>query len=749
MVGTNDNIENSNDNPILVDINLAHDSNTAKNLEKVIRNGIRMASNEEPLKNELKKNNVLLQSELEEVGDKITGTANAITEALKPISKIQDILIKDLKIQQEQLTALKEERKKEKSNALIEEVKTNKKFQKALMVAYQYAKVALKITSGTFEDFHKIIEKSMGRFRDLNEAGIRLTNGYENTIWKLSNEAGMAIDDFVKVLGENSKYVNALTLGNKQGGEDTISAALGKITGYMGTTEKQARSILNYFNESIYGVVDMSSMTEEQYLEQITKTTKHLQELSKATGLSVEQIIQKNKLDEQELLHRQLKQHDEGGWSTLRSAGLSAKEIEYIMLGTPSAEVIGKMAVNNTEAQAFETARKAYAEGGVKGMKEAFIKYNADIPKLSKDTLATLSYTDNNSILRKIADFSLATYMDSYGAKGGITPKESEDINSLTSAINYQKSLNNLYNEALASTTPKITQVGVALDKMKVAIDAATSTVRNTTGSDGAGRSLFSWGSAAVSSIFGTVVGSYATKKAFDKIRGVDKLKNIKNSTPPKTPPPKTKIPKAVKGLGVLGSVASILQSVSVLSDFADKGVSGSIDDYKKNWSGWDWVNPSKWSAVAFGYVGDVIGKGLTDSQAEMANRARSMKNDALKMGFEEWTKKHGHGKVAYDGFRGVIPGGTEQNTSNSLKTSTNELEYLKNNVVGKKEIEQNILNISDYVKNIASSLLSNDIFKEKINELIDLNNQMIGHLRNIADNNITMTDRVVASQGR
>ena len=183
MVGTNDNIENSNDNPILVDINLAHDSNTAKNLEKVIRNGIRMASNEEPIKNELKKNNVLLQSELEEVGDKITGTANAITEALEPISKIQDILIKDIKIQQEQLTALKEERKKEKSNALIEEVKTNKKFQKALMVAYQYAKVALKITSGTFEDFHKIVEKSMGRFRDLNEVGIRLTNGYENTIW--------------------------------------------------------------------------------------------------------------------------------------------------------------------------------------------------------------------------------------------------------------------------------------------------------------------------------------------------------------------------------------------------------------------------------------------------------------------------------------------------------------------------------------------------------------------------------------
>lgn len=82
-----------------------------------------------------------------------------------------------------------------------------------------------------------------------------------------------------------------------------------------------------------------------------------------------------------------------------------------------------------------------------------------------------------------------------------------------------------------------------------------------------------------------------------------------------------------LKGAGkvagkILAPVASLAETGFVFKDMYDKGVAGSIDDMKKNWGGWDWVNPSKLAAVGGGWLGDKIGGLFEDSPEERQEKA-------------------------------------------------------------------------------------------------------------------------------
>lgn len=72
----------------------------------------------------------------------------------------------------------------------------------------------------------------------------------------------------------------------------------------------------------------------------------------------------------------------------------------------------------------------------------------------------------------------------------------------------------------------------------------------------------------------------------------------------------------AIKGfLGVLGKVFAplmvIAQSISALLEIKEKGVAKTLEDWKKNWGGTDWINPAKWAGLGAGWVGDKIGDWL------------------------------------------------------------------------------------------------------------------------------------------
>lgn len=57
-----------------------------------------------------------------------------------------------------------------------------------------------------------------------------------------------------------------------------------------------------------------------------------------------------------------------------------------------------------------------------------------------------------------------------------------------------------------------------------------------------------------------------------------------------------------------LGPLLVIWQSISALLDFKKNGVAGTLEDWKKNWGGLDWINPVKMAGLASGWVGDKVG---------------------------------------------------------------------------------------------------------------------------------------------
>lgn len=758
MVDTTSKELNNNNIPE-VRLDIPSKGDLADNLAKIISNGIIMAkAKEENFKPELIAGYKNIKEEISESKLTVENGINAVVDALKPLSKIHDEVLKDVKYREELTNEIKKLKEQNKSSSLIES-QSNGKFTKAIAVAFRGLSFAGKITKDVLEIFNKTVEKSIGRFKELNESGVRLANGYEDTIWKLSNASGMFIDDFSKVLQENSKYVNSLTLGNNLGGEYTIAKAMDKMIGTFGTTEKQAKNILNYFNESMYGIVDFTKLTDEEYVFQIEKLTKNLQELSKATGLSVEQIIQKNKLDESDLLHRQLRTKDYDTYQTLSASGISKKTIEYIMLGTPSAEVYTQMALNQVEGKAIETARKAYEKGGYEGLKTAFIEFKENIPEISRGQMQTIAMAGKDSPLIQMMGYFLAQYMTEYGAKGKVLgPNERSDNDSLNKTLDYQKSLNKMYNESLAAVTPKIDKVGKAVDTMKIAVDGVTLSIQKTFGSDGKGRDVSSLLAPVLTSAVAIGTNIYTFKNIMKKIAGSESAVSDASSI--------GEVGKVGK-LGKLGTVGKLIKrglvldtiigSVSDISNIATKGGDEVLREKREGLKGWDYISPYRWfqqlglklgvDKLAEGTVNkafDIFGS----SPDEMFKKNLDMKNNALKMEFDEWSKKYGEEKALYDAFRGTIIG-SKSNSLDTLNQMINLPEHLKNNVESQKEAEKNIVNINDYVKSMSSSLLSNDTFNEKLNELINLNNQMIGYLRNIADSNITLTDRAVSSQGR
>jgi len=73
-----------------------------------------------------------------------------------------------------------------------------------------------------------------------------------------------------------------------------------------------------------------------------------------------------------------------------------------------------------------------------------------------------------------------------------------------------------------------------------------------------------------------------------------------------------TKITGALTGfaktaLRALGPILTIIETIMAFKDFATKGVSETIEGWKENWSGWDWINPVKLAGVAGQWVGDKI----------------------------------------------------------------------------------------------------------------------------------------------
>lgn len=651
----------------------------------------------------------------------------------------------------------------------------------------------INIANGAIEEFREKGMKSAKMFAQLYESGVLLENGFDisrnqliamgktaeddmMSFYDIASKMRLTTEEALKSFQQHSKLIARMRSSDIINADATFAKMHGSMLEKFGLTAKDASATLNYFNETTLRYNDVREMTQQEMIDSVSKTSIFMKKLALATGQSVEQVVALNKLREEEIVQAHLQAQDYEMYTALKTAGFSNNMIEAFMTGVDNQESIMTASLDKNMAIMMGEYRQKYLRGELRG-EQLLIEASQD-KRFSKDEYRNMDSAFLALANRAAPEFAkaLMSGLKFENFREGLDIKKIENIfKSIKDGVNSipeSNSINNLQN--LMDTEASIVKMHNAYDNlmnMTMENASAISTMFKTSAETVAGllnsvannetiqamtsgaNTFSNSGSDLLNGIVNGATG------VFNLITGGMNLKtanNLKNMVPPTTPP-KTKIPKAVKGLGLLASIASIVESGSVLLDFADKGVYGSIDDYKKNWSGWDYLNFSKLAAVKGGEWGDLIAGLFTDSPEEMTKKTSSMKADTLSMSFEEWSKKHGEkNKYMYDTFRdnmllkqtGTFDKSKNQENKNSfVKDTVNQ--NIESEIKKETETSNKMSETSTYLQNISTKILSNEVFIDNINKLSSLQEQMLTQLKKITDMELTLTDKVVASQGR
>lgn len=733
---------------ILVTMNLSGRSELAEQLSKVIAHGIQLSGidTKEPVQSIGKQ----LDATIKQTSDFLIETQESLfstfNESAELINSVSQQLTDQLKEQKKIYDDIKE---KADTNGLYG-VGDRKKT--GIYAAIETIKAFSKAGKKIFDEFKDKISEPAQRFKDLNEAGIRLTQGFDQTFWKLSNEAGVRIDEFSKILMDNSKYVNSLTQGNAFGGETTIANALSEIIGLQGTSKKQAESIIRYFNETMLESQDLRNMTSHEYTRQLIETTKHLQELSKATGLSVEQIIEKNKLDENDLVMRQLHQSDKETFETLNTLnGMTPEKLRYIMLGTMSKDIAQTMALNPNEGVLLEDLRRLKESGASADEIKDFLR-NTNYKKneISEDRLQVQAYTDQNSPLRVIGNNTLLDSVNAYGSKGEQTPEEKENLYNYGKAISLQKEADRIYNEAVQSTTIKINNLGTLAEKMEGALKVVRGFIPQTEEDSFMGKYVMPWIGPVLSSatkIAGTIYSVKALGGGIKAISGG--IKAIGSG-----------VAGAAGTLGTLGTVAAGAGAFALggyggykLADFDNAAGA------KKDKSAHDRQTEimlkvqrgeateaeireyAELSTTAHGFFGTTL-NGMINAKRWLFGGGQTWAEQEA-----DWVKRLTELNEQKKSIKTQIPD-IEDNTPSGITNTSKDpkkVEETKN----AEETKKPLTPMEAIIENMNNKILTNETFVSKLNDLIDKTELMVTQLKTIASKELSLTERAVVSQSR
>lgn len=725
-----------------VTLNLESGHQLAKNLTQIISEGIKLSktSSDKDIVHYNKKISETLDDKLDVITESIQQNTSAFSDTFDILTDMSEKTIGKLEEQKKVLEKIEQNSPKNPKN-LEEEQKKGKSFLKWVNKVYQSSKIIFNTSKKIATIGYDVLEEASNRYSDLSAAGIRLTQGFDETAWKLSNDVGMKIDDFLKVLTDHNKYVNSLTLGNKLGGEDTIAQGLKNIIGLQGTTKAQAESILKHFNETMLDGQDLRNMTSEEYTRQLTNTTKHLQALSKATGLSVQQIIEKNRLDEQDIVMRRLQQNDEKAFTMLKTSGMSSEMMQYVMLGTISKKVVEAMAVNPELARLLEDSRRAYASSGALGLEKLATNANYNIQKATPEQLQLLSYTSADSPLRGMLDSRILEFFNSYGAKGGITSAEEQNTKNYQKALEAQREIDRAYNDYLKMTTLKIDDMGKVADKIKWSMEKIR-VVTSTLADNEFANTVGPWVGPALNA-GGEVVGSVLLYKTMKQMLGQKATEEAIKRGPKFWT--KGKIAGGAAGAGLVGAAYEGYNQYQRLEELDKLRKQGLMSDLQYK----DERNKGIGSTVGTGLgaaggaalgaaIGTALFPGLGTAAGALVGGAFGLVG-SLVLGAAGGAA----GGAIGDSF---IP---DESYQQHVDYNLQQEEYLK---MLEREKEAQLSIMSDRYNTIQLSvdrILTNDNFDQKTDNMIHKLDEMIIYLKNISGKDLSLTERAVASQSR
>lgn len=378
--------------------------------------------------------------------------------------------------------------------------------------------------SAVFDTADTVLENTKQKlewFEKLEDAGIRFTDGFDNSFTKFANKLQMSHDEFVNHLVSNSQQftrMNAMGMQNMM----RLMDASGNLVGKYGYDAESALQLTSYYSENIAKNLDEEEWRTRNISTEVEILAKNMKALSLATGKSVDMLLKEQEEKEKNLLMTKLardplmKQY----MSLLENMGLGRDEILGLVTGVPNEKTAllhttmgGQVAV-----PALAKIAQDIGEKRITDMPQILdmVRQVQNDPRVQNDVKSLDRMSRANAYIRgqTAPGDALNTVINlaTFKLNEAIVGEGNEDETNINRLRQHQAAKNKLLNTHLDKMSLGLDDATWALNKFTKALEAAQS-IADITPSW-----LYMFGSAMISAILTSGIGTMITTKITDKL---------------------------------------------------------------------------------------------------------------------------------------------------------------------------------------------------------------------------------------
>ena len=347
--------------------------------------------------------------------------------------------------------------------------------------------------------------------QQLNDAGVKLRGGFDETFTELSNLSKRSHDEFTKLLTSNSNMIARMnTMGLR--GEREIAEMSQAIVGKYGYTVKTSDSIIKFMLDSRIKYMTEEELQTMNLTSEMDLLAKNLRASSAAFGKSTEQILAETKAREDDYTDRMLQAKYGDAYRNMKLSGLPPELIRMFLTGVPNADATRYLATSNGFQRIYnlmeanrkgltnkETSLKTWSKIMNDRSVKRYIREANDERNIPFGTIAS-----GSAIVKSMSALSLMQPPDLANAEA-LTDNNTPEINAINSLTGLKTSVNKLNNTINNKLSSSLDNLADAMD----ALSGVTSGTNYMLGLVNPTLAKFVYGAgAAVGSVASDVIGS-------------------------------------------------------------------------------------------------------------------------------------------------------------------------------------------------------------------------------------------------
>ena len=235
---------------------------------------------------------------------------------------------------------------RENKSAIDEAIKSREKQNEAIKAAS--LKVVAAISTAVKAMVTRTLDETTKRLewvQQLNDAGVKLRGGFDETFTELSNLSRRSHEEFTRLLTSNSNMIARMnTMGLR--GEREIADMSQAIVGKYGYTVKTSDSIIKFMLDSRIKYMTEEELQTMNLTSEMELLAKNLRASSAAFGKSTEQILAETKAREDDYTDRLLQAKYGDAYRNMKLSGLPPELIRMFLTNIPNADATRYLATS-------------------------------------------------------------------------------------------------------------------------------------------------------------------------------------------------------------------------------------------------------------------------------------------------------------------------------------------------------------------------------------------------------------------